>query len=597
MRKINLQSIGDDKFLKYHFIIPFYQRGYRWSEKEVTELLDDILEFQDKDKEKGEFYCLQPVFVIRKKDKENTFEVIDGQQRLTTIFILLSFLKNTREDDRGSSELFTIEYETREKPGVSSKEFLSNLENITDYNRANPDFYHISKAYLTIKEWFAKKRISKAGFLNTILDTKFEQNVDIKNNIRFIWYEVSDEEIESENDGVIEIFNRLNRGKIPLTNAELVKALFFITDKKELDKKKQQLQKGFEWDHIENTLQNKNFWYFLTKEHYRGSNHIEFIFDLIAEKYVHLTTLEKYRTDKLFTFLVFNELISKKMLPLEGNNTPEQTKDFLWNEIKDYHRLLVDFHTDPENYHLIGFLNQVEAKAMPTIIKLHEGSSKKEFTEKLKEKIRTFVSCNISELSYENDYDKIRYILLLYNVLITMKSNYMRFPFDLFVEQFWSLEHIHAQNTASLGDRQKKQLLEDQLEFFKSKNPEFAKRIIDILSVKDINVSDFETLQDNIFSQYSNKISEHAIQNMALLSKDDNSTLNNNIFPMKRNQIRLLDEKGSFIPLGTKNVFQKYYSENVNQNVSWDVQDQLAYLEDIKNVLKNYLPNTTKDEL
>ena len=246
MSKINLQSIGDDKFLKYHFIIPFYQRGYRWSEKEVTELLDDILEFQDKDKEKGEFYCLQPVFVIRKKDKENTFEVIDGQQRLTTIFILLSFLKNTREDDRGSSELFTIEYETREKPGVSSKEFLSNLENITDYNRANPDFYHISKAYLTIKEWFAKKRISKAGFLNTILDTKFEQNVDIKNNIRFIWYEVSDEEIESENDGVIEIFNRLNRGKIPLTNAELVKALFFITDKKELDKKKQQLQKGLD---------------------------------------------------------------------------------------------------------------------------------------------------------------------------------------------------------------------------------------------------------------------------------------------------------------------------------------------------------------
>ena len=76
----------------------------------------------------------------------------------------------------------------------------------------------------------------------------------------------------------------------------------------------------------------------------------------------------------------------------------------------------------------------------------------------------------------------------------------------------------------------------------------------------------------------------------ALLSKDDNSALNNNIFPIKRDKIKELDEKGSFIPICTKNVFLKYYSKNVEQNVKWDKDDRLAYLEEIKETLKNYLP-------
>ena len=75
-------------------------------------------------------------------------------------------------------------------------------------------------------------------------------------------------------------------GKIPLTNAELIKALFFIngsqTDK---EREKHQQKLAYEWDNIENNLQNKNFWFFLNKSNNSKPTKIEFIFDLIANKY------------------------------------------------------------------------------------------------------------------------------------------------------------------------------------------------------------------------------------------------------------------------------------------------------------------------
>lgn len=65
------------------FYIPSYQRGYRWSETEVVRLLDDIYQNGKKN------YCLQPV-VVRKK--EDQYELIDGQQRLTTLYLIYKYM-------------------------------------------------------------------------------------------------------------------------------------------------------------------------------------------------------------------------------------------------------------------------------------------------------------------------------------------------------------------------------------------------------------------------------------------------------------------------------------------------------------------------
>ena len=91
---IVLKSIGELIKSELKFVVPSYQRGYRWTKRQVEELLDDIWEFSQKNKNDNSFYCLQPIVI--KKIEENKYELIDGQQRLTTIYLLLSYFKNNK---------------------------------------------------------------------------------------------------------------------------------------------------------------------------------------------------------------------------------------------------------------------------------------------------------------------------------------------------------------------------------------------------------------------------------------------------------------------------------------------------------------------
>jgi len=86
----------------------------------------------------------------------------------------------------------------------------------------------------------------------------------------------------------------------------------------------------------------------------------------------------------------------------------------------------------------------------------------------------------------------------------------------------------------------------------------------------------------------------NTIDNLALLSTKDNSALSNNIFPYKRDKIKELDKKGSFIPLGTKNVFMKYYSNDVKEAIKWNKKDRESYLEALKIRLEKFYIEESK---
>src|SRR5258705_13977027 len=88
--QLRLRSIFD--LLSERFFVPSYQRGYRWTPRQVEALLDDLEAFQlwSRQSSPDAFYCLQPVVVRRRSDGE--WEIVDGQQRLTTIFIVLRAL-------------------------------------------------------------------------------------------------------------------------------------------------------------------------------------------------------------------------------------------------------------------------------------------------------------------------------------------------------------------------------------------------------------------------------------------------------------------------------------------------------------------------
>ncbi|SED59897.1 Uncharacterized conserved protein, contains ParB-like and HNH nuclease domains [Tenacibaculum sp. MAR_2010_89] len=593
-----LELIPVEKLLQKDFFIPSYQRGYRWKERQVIDLLEDVLEFQNKGKlrEEGEFYCLQPLVITRKEIKGKLkWEVIDGQQRLTTLYLILTYFKSLLIEEHGIEGLYTIDYETRQ----GSWSFLEKIESSGEISKENPDYYHISMAYRTIVDWFSdkiknkegKKRFSKRQYLESLILTDVnESDIDTANNVRFIWYEVqTKDELEAKS-----IFTRINMGKIPLTNAELIKALFFINgtnSSKEREKHQQKL--AYEWDGIEKSLQNKDFWFFLNKVNYSKPTKIEFIFDLIANKYKEKVSIKVNKDiDKYYTFYVFNNLISSGVV----------SKEELWKEVKVYSKTFDEWFRNNEYYHLIGYLIHT-GKDIELIKELSNNISKSGFKKELFKLIKGGIQLNFEknkienliELSYQDNSQIIRDLLLLFNVVSTMDSKYSKFPFERYVYEKWSLEHIHAQNSEDLKiDKHRKSLLEEQKIYFKSlKEENLTSKIIEILESDVINVDLFTNLQEEIFKKYTKdeNVNIHSIDNMALLARADNSVLNNNIFPIKRDKIIELDEKGSFIPICTKNVFLKYYSKDVIQNSEWTKKDRKAYLIEIKKKIANYLPH------
>ena len=197
---INKNIILDTKLvgeIKGNFHVPSYQRGYRWGEDEVTRLLDDV--FQNGKKN----YCLQPVVVRKKGD---FFELVDGQQRLTTLYLIYKYMKNA--NPFFSEPAFSLTYETREQ----STDFLKTID--MTKKEDNIDFWFIANAYNTIQKWFEQDMQIRVMHI-------FEY---FKEDVKIIWYEVG------ENEDAISLFTRLNIGKIPLTSAELVKAMFLSRD-------------------------------------------------------------------------------------------------------------------------------------------------------------------------------------------------------------------------------------------------------------------------------------------------------------------------------------------------------------------------------
>lgn len=570
---IELREIN--KLIKEKFYIPTYQRGYRWNKQQVEDLLKDIYEFMGTANIKnGEFYCLQPI-VVRKRD-DGQYDVIDGQQRLTTIMIIQKYLKKIT---------FSIEYASRK----GSAEFLDNIgENAenkeTGKDYRNIDFFFMTGAFMTVKKWFEKVIKEKEEY--SLPD---EFSTYLLKYCKVIWYEV-DADAVAEN-----IFTRLNIGKIPLTNAELIKALFLrksnfqeVGDTVYL----RQLEIATEWDSIENTLQNDKVWYFVNPSYAVPlETRIEYIFDIIAQK--------KNGDGENHTFLYFAKRMEK-----EGIVS-------IWKEIKNYYRIIMEWFEDQDLFHLIGFLTSSKSnKTIRDLIMTYfEGTFKKdELEDYVKGLIRDyFRNVDIEELTYDdvNDHDKIRDVLLLFNVITVMKKSnaYSRFPFDSYNKNKWSLEHIHAQNTEGMGNSKELWFawIDEHLTSFRQFTGEVYKKVVKKLEKVDrenLTWTDFEKLFTEISKLIKNDYGTelHRIDNMALLEVDANSSISNNFFDVKRRMIIEKDRIGEFIPVCTRNVFLKYYSQDPSQIHYWSASDREDYIQAIKNTLSGYLVKEEEED-
>lgn len=583
---LKLKSIYE--LLTENFYIPSYQRGYRWTESQVKALLNDIWDFRNSNPKTDEFYCLQPVVVTKTENIDgNPWELIDGQQRLTTIYIILSYFnKRLAEDSKGP--IFSLEYATRE----NSKSFLLDIKK--EDKDENIDYYFIYEAFETIKTWFSDKINFIGNFESVLL-----------NNTKVIWYEVDD-----ESTNTIDIFTRINDGKIPLTNAELVKALFLQKDNFETKYDLKQLQIASEWDQIEKKLQNNSFWYFIysSKNEIKYENRIEYIFDLMYDK--------KKDNEDYFTFNKFQNSFKESIT----NNKGKLNIDSLWLNVKKYFLTLEEWYNNRDLYHLIGFLIEYNTD-INTLKKASDTQTKLLFKKHLKDLIKLkLANIQLEELDYGSSNKEIKMVLLLFNIqtIISTVEADMRFPFDKYKSQNWDIEHINSQADRTINPVDRKSWALDLVEFYTGING-YSDVLVNTLTLKEIQLEKIETLltdtkdickklikildadkvSDELFqSVYDDIIKLHSVKdfvendnisNLALLDEETNRGYGNAMFFIKRKKIIENDKQGIFVPICTKNVFLKYYTKHSDNNLNWTQNDANDYLETMKEVLKNYL--------
>ncbi|WP_448824052.1 DUF262 domain-containing protein [Capnocytophaga gingivalis] len=576
------------------FYVPAYQRGYRWNEEQVKDLLEDLYSFASGKNEK-QFYCLQPI-IVKKISKDSAqwkaiiethpqinqekeiYEVVDGQQRLTTLYILLQYIIDHTADEEDKEDeqkaMYKLIYETRK----NLSDYLQKIGEKTIFD--NIDEKHASNAYQCIKRWIENKKTPnlKASNIRSKLATFLCQDKNTEEScgsLQVVWYEID------ENKDVIREFLTINNGKIQLTEAELIKALFL--QKRNLGDDNLEITQGniaLEWERIENALHEDDFWYFLSNENKIPSNRIELLLRL--NKGV-------FETDKNKLFRSYYGIFSEK----EGLS--EIVKEE-WKNVVTVFRTLEDWYIDPIKYNLIGFLTHA-GTPLQEIYKNYENSTSQiDFISRLEKMIKIK---NPVELSYSKDRSQIRNILLLLNVHILNKqlgalrehtevnSPSYKFPFDIFVAQNWDVEHIDSAQTNRLNK------IEDQKEWIKV-HKEF-------LPEKEWNekVASFE-LEENwqkcieAIKEIAEEKSEeednrNIIGNLTLLDAETNRSYGNALFPRKRKEILEAIRNGKYVPQCTQMIFYKNFGETSLQNsLYWSDSCKKAYQDYILNELKEY---------
>lgn len=619
---ISLKPVNE--LLGMNFFIPNYQRGYRWEKQQVEDLLNDIDEFVESisgENNTSEIYCLQPL-VVKKDEKIETYSVIDGQQRLTTIKILLNCL--------GEKENYSVTYETRDE----SHDFLDNINEKCANWQKNADFYHMYHAKKTINEWLEKR---EKGYKDSFLKT-------VKERVNFVWYEI-DNDVDP-----IKVFKRLNIGKIGLTESELIKALFLssnnFTSKATTENKLLTLVEiANEWDKIEYRLQDDRFWLFFHGITYNKPTRIDYILD--STRKTNQDVEKNYDGEMYPTFRFF----------YDSFKNAEDKQEYLtkqWGRISQIYHIFEEWYNDDELYHYIGFLcalsktdvvfDYIKAYLGKTKVKIKKRESEKTINTKddfirylkyqIKNKCSEFFNFN---LEYEGDNQQkktvTRPVLLLHNVQTVIDQNasiaeekkynlpdFVRFPFHLFKKEDWDVEHIRPNSLEDYEGDRKKTARTKYIYVLKQYHDSFIDQIIkqyDEDLKNEAEETAFNTLWNSINGDKNNELPEsqkNKIWNYVLLDASTNREYGNSCFAIKREYV-LKKEKGikpqlsiehdivkssdakeaAFVPLCTRNVFSKTYTDYPEDLKYWTEKDAAYYRFDMEKTLWWYLLDNPKD--
>lgn len=552
-------------------------------------MLDDIFDFVTK-KENVDSYFLQPI-VVKKKDsgEGEVWSVLDGQQRITTLLLIMEQLIKylSRADCEEYKELFTIKFQSRREIN------FENPDKCADINS-----YYVGSAKETIENWIETKKEERK---KSLIDGECFENMAKslfytchRKLVKFIWYDVSEEGNESDEDerksdlDSIELFNRLNRGKIKLTESELIKALFILNMK---DKNKEKMF-AVSWDLMEKKFQEDSFWYYLSNESEKETR-IDLLFDIIKGKTSKSEEDHSYRAYQ------------------KDFDAAEREFSELWDEVNETYNKLIQYYEDITLYNYVGYLTKIGKPVFEIIsfIKIEERKQAEKWDRKeLIRALQAMISkeLNLTEekifdLRYDEEPSKIKNILLLFNIETYVRAK-IKFPFAEYCQCHWDIEHVDSQTKDSLSSK------EDILQWIKyvigalKMMPQTEERDTLLLNANEIDkkemisISEFSDFRQKIsafFGEDTNEEGIHMINNLTLLDCHTNRSYKNAPFPYKQYCILKKDEKGEFIPLCTKNLFLKYYSNvsdvaTVLNPIRWNDEDKKMYGQAIVNTLHRY---------
>ena len=652
---INQFAIGELLDGRY-FYIPSYQRGYRWTEKQVGDLLRDLLCFSNdlankgnKD-EKDQFYCLQPVIARPITDidqlktifgddfndsilEHGVWEIIDGQQRLTTIFLLYKYLLDqkgwdaeTLKDEEDGKELYHICYATRK----GSSSFLENLslkaikDSSEEVFKENVDYFHMANAFKYISEWIKTDgksiniRYQLGGSLDNVRTSLFKLlngMSDTKGgSVQVLWYELA----ENKGKRNIKEFQKINTGKIRLTDAELIKGLFLLEKNFSTSEKYiKQSELALEWEFIENTLHANNFWYFLQKKGFDMPNRIDLLFNLIYKKAALKNIQEEDWDAKLKEVdIQLSDARQSEIFRFYYNRFEGKIGEDLqhevgkaWDEVMELYRTLDDWFCTPSIYNYIGLLSQCGEDLCRLVLHyeyLPEESTRLDFEDYLKERI----SFHLRKVKIDNEkklilstykeHDNIYKVLLTLNIhllneqnqKLESESDVYKFPFDVLNAQNWDIEHIDSFHTNALKkDNDKKEWIETALA---DRSDELSKE-----EKEQINLKIEENALDdaiNIIKRNAQEVDteeeiKNTIGNLTLLDAATNRVYGNSLFCTKRRIIIERIKQGVFVPVATQYIFAKFFDQKGTNRSLWTKEDMEAYHSYIYNVISNYLIN------
>lgn len=652
---INQFAIGELLDGRY-FYIPSYQRGYRWTEKQVGDLLRDLLCFSNdlankgnKD-EKDQFYCLQPIIARPITDidqlktifgddfndsilEHGVWEIIDGQQRLTTIFLLYKYLLDqkgwdaeTLKDEEDGKELYHICYATRK----GSSSFLENLslkaikDSSEEVFKENVDYFHMANAFKYISEWIKTDgksiniRYQLGGSLDNVRTSLFKLlngMSDTKGgSVQVLWYELA----ENKGKRNIKEFQKINTGKIRLTDAELIKGLFLLEKNFSTSEKYiKQSELALEWEFIENTLHANNFWYFLQKKGFDMPNRIDLLFNLIYKKAALKNIQEEDWDAKLKEVdIQLSDARQSEIFRFYYNRFEGKIGEDLqhevgkaWDEVMELYRTLDDWFCTPSIYNYIGLLSQCGEDLCRLVLHyeyLPEESTRLDFEDYLKERI----SFHLRKVKIDNEkklilstykeHDNIYKVLLTLNIhllneqnqKLESESDVYKFPFDVLNALNWDIEHIDSFHTNALKkDNDKKEWIETALA---DRSDELSKD-----EKEQINLKIEENALDdaiNIIKRNAQEVDteeeiKNTIGNLTLLDAATNRMYGNSLFCTKRRIIIERIKQGVFVPVATQYIFAKFFDQKGTNRSLWTKEDMEAYHSYIYNVISNYLIN------